>query len=78
MGVAAGAVRLVVTGLCILVVSNVSARTISPQHRVTSLEQLVAAVPSVGMPDRGFVTSNACRSCHPQEYASWHVPEKYF
>lgn len=35
------------------------------------------AEPSTPQPIRkeaeGFVTSNACRSCHPAEYASWHA-----
>src|SRR5271170_2831658 len=22
--------------------------------------------------DRGYVTSDSCRACHPSEYASWH------
>ena len=26
-----------------------------------------------GSSERGFVTSNQCRSCHPAQYASWHA-----
>lgn len=33
---------------------------------------LVAAVPELGRPAAGYVSSDACRSCHPAEHASWH------
>ncbi len=31
-----------------------------------------AALPSPAA-DRGYVTSDSCRACHPNEYASWHA-----
>jgi len=33
-----------------------------------------AAVPlrPIAVPGEGFVTSRACRSCHPREYSAWH------
>ena len=35
-----------------------------PEHRVTSRPNQVE--------EDGYVSSDACRSCHPSEYASWH------
>lgn len=40
------------------------------QRRVTSLAERAAEVPREGRPG-GFVTSDTCQSCHPQQHASW-------
>jgi Cytochrome c554 and c-prime len=38
----------------------------------TSAQKPAAPRPIAGGPE-GFATSNACRSCHPAEYSSWHA-----
>ena len=38
---------------------------------LAALSPLAAAVQTTPLPD-GYVTSAACRSCHPAEYQSWH------
>src|SRR4051812_41642547 len=37
----------------------------------TSMQESPPPRPVVAAGD-GFVTSNACRACHPSEYSSWH------
>jgi hypothetical protein len=40
---------------------------------VTAFADQPAAPRPIAMDHEGFVTSNACRSCHPAEYSSWHA-----
>lgn len=42
------------------------------RNRSASEAQILEAVPKQ-VTDRSFVSSAKCRSCHPQEYASWHA-----
>ena len=37
-----------------------------------SVTGLVKSVPHVGLDGEGFVTSDACQSCHPSQFDSWH------
>lgn len=39
----------------------------------SSVRKPAAPAPIARIGDGGFVTSNACRSCHPAEYSSWHA-----
>lgn len=41
-------------------------------NRSQSRLMLTAAVPDLGLPDDGYVSSKACRACHPSNYATWH------
>ena len=58
----------------VLVASTAAGHALWASHmrsRERSAEALRARVPEpVG--DGGYVTSNACRACHPAEYATWH------
>ncbi|HEY2746689.1 MAG TPA: multiheme c-type cytochrome, partial [Polyangia bacterium] len=40
-------------------------------RRAVAAAAVRAALPSP-VADRGYVTSDSCRACHPSEYASWH------
>ncbi len=40
-------------------------------RRAASTRALAAAVPGLGRPDEGYVSSSACRSCHPSQHESW-------
>ena len=42
-------------------------------RRVEAIETREAAVPHLDRAADGFVTSDACRACHPDQYASWHA-----
>ena len=46
------------------------AATVAP--RPASEKGLLRQVPAIGRPQERFVSSQTCRSCHPDEYASWH------
>src|SRR5687767_4747285 len=41
------------------------------QRRGFQREQYFNSVPQQGRPG-GFVSSDTCQSCHPDQYASWH------
>lgn len=41
------------------------------ERRSFDRAQFLASVPREGRPG-GYVSSDSCRSCHPQQYASWH------
>jgi predicted CXXCH cytochrome family protein len=40
--------------------------------RNAAAESLTVQVPALGRPQEQFTTSETCRSCHPDQYASWH------
>ena len=45
-------------------------RTIQAAHSQVALR---SKIPEPARQDRGFVRSDACQSCHPDQYASWHA-----
>lgn len=42
------------------------------RRRSESETRLSNAVPHRGRPSEGYVSSDACRACHPSQYESWH------
>jgi predicted CXXCH cytochrome family protein len=51
--------------------TGAAAWTGSRHRRAASAGALVAAVPGLGRPEQGYVSSSACRSCHPSQHESW-------
>ncbi len=41
-------------------------------RRIESNRQMSNSVPHQGRPNEGYVSSDACRACHPAQYQSWH------
>jgi hypothetical protein len=42
------------------------------ERRQASLGSLVASIPELGRGQDGYVSSETCRACHPEQYATWH------
>ena len=47
-------------------------RGVSVAGRTASHAQLVKSIPLQDSLDRGFVSSNSCQACHPNQYHTWH------
>ena len=65
--------RLAILGLMAAVGAGLAAaQTAAIAARHAASETLADQVPSLGRPQEAFTSSQACRSCHPDQYASWH------
>lgn len=62
--------RLIISILIAAAGSSV-AWQVHTHQRLQSVEQLQKSVPREDRPD-GYVSSDKCQSCHPDQYASWH------
>jgi predicted CXXCH cytochrome family protein len=47
-------------------------RGIAVGRSIESRARLETAIPKRPLPGEGFVTSAACKACHPAQYATWH------
>lgn len=61
--------------LCLALVLAIGTGAWSRERRrsIDSRRSLIQDVPRQGMPERGYVSSQTCRSCHPEQFASWHA-----
>ncbi len=63
-----------IVGACLLAGAGVGAAwAAAGARRSASLAALSAAVPDLGLAEEGFVSSAACRACHPDNYSTWHA-----
>ena len=58
--------------VAVVALLTASARIIATARHLSSTEALADNVPRLGRPDDGFVSSDTYRSCHPDQYHSWH------
>ena len=67
--------RRLVLILCLMMLLGIVATTVfrakQARARRTATEERVAVSPTKSN-DGGYVSSDACKACHPGEYASWH------
>ena len=60
-----------IIGLAVLIVGAFALRWMTGERKIEQSEVNLADVPKPGRPG-GYVSSGACQSCHPKQYATWH------
>src|SRR5262249_32113521 len=49
------------------------ARARESRRSINSHAEMLDQVPRLGFPDRGYVSSQTCKACHPGEFGTWHA-----
>ncbi len=63
-----------ITAACLLASLVVGAAwTTADAGRLASRAAVAREIPDLGLHDQGFVSSAACRACHPDHYSTWHA-----
>lgn len=65
-------VVLMLTGLTGLMVWSFFRARRDPVEPAGAASETIDAQPVAAIPTDGYVSSESCRACHPQEHASWH------